>query len=57
MDPEKLDRREFLSLGRGRGKIVTNRGKEANHKRLLNTENKLRVGGGGGREGKVGDGH
>ena len=32
------------------------RGKEANHKRLLNTENKLRVDGGEG-EGKVGDGH
>ena len=31
------------------------RGKEANRKRLLKTENKLRVDGGG-REGKVGDG-
>ena len=32
------------------------RDREANHKWLLNTENKLRVDGGGG-EGKVGDGH
>ena len=32
------------------------RGREANRKRLLDTENKLRVMGGGG-EGKVGDGH
>ena len=32
------------------------RGKETNHKRLSNTENKLRVDGGP-REGKVGDGH
>ena len=31
-------------------------GREANHKRLLKTENKLRVDGGWG-EGKVGDGH
>ena len=31
------------------------RGKEANHKGLLNTENKLKVDGGG--EGKMGDGH
>ena len=30
---------------------------EANHKRLLNTENKLRVDGSGGVEGKMGDGH
>ena len=33
------------------------RGWEVNHKRLLNTENKLRVGGGGEGEGKMGDGH
>ena len=44
-------------MGERKGeKIVTNRGREANHKRILNTENKLRVDGGGG-EGKVGDGH
>ena len=41
--------------GRGRGKIVTNWGREANHKRLLNTEKKLRMDGAGG-EGKMGDG-
>ena len=32
------------------------RGREVNHRRLLNTENNLRVDGGGG-EGKMGDGH
>ena len=29
--------------GREREKIVTERGREANHKRLINTENKLRA--------------
>ena len=45
-------------MGEGKGKknSYKQRGREANHKRLLNTENKLRVDGGGG-EGKVGDGH
>ena len=33
------------------------RGRVANHKRLLGTENKLKVGGRGGGEGKMGDGH
>ena len=33
-------------MGEEKGeKKVTNRGREANHKRLLNTENKLRVDG------------
>ena len=40
--------------GREGGKKLQ-RGREANHKRLLRTENKLRVDGGGG-EGKMGDG-
>ena len=40
MDPEKLNRRP---RGRGRGEKKLQRGKVANHKRLLNTENKLRV--------------
>ena len=40
----------------GKGKKKLQRGKEANHKRLLNTENKLRVDGGRG-EGKMGDGY
>ena len=41
---------------KGKGeKIVTNREREANHKRLLSTENELRVDGGG--KGKMGDGH
>ena len=31
--------------------------REANHKRLLNTENNLRVDGGSEEEGKMGDGH
>ena len=40
---------------RGEGeKSYKQRGREANHKRLLHTENKLRVDRG---EGKVGDGH
>ena len=54
MDPEKLNRRPW-ERGRGKKKELQ-RGRETNHKRLLNTENKLRVDGGGG-EGKVGDGH
>ena len=41
MDPEKLNRRPW---GRRRKKKV--RGREPNHKRLLKTENKLRVDGG-----------
>ena len=38
--------------GGGEGKKKLQRGKEANHKRLLNTENKLRVNGGVGDRGK-----
>ena len=53
MDLDKLNRRP---CGKGRGKKKLQRGREANHKRLLDTENKLSVDGGGG-EGKVGDGH
>ena len=46
MDLEKLNRR---SWGKGRGKnSYKQRGKEPNHKRLLNTENKLRADRGGG---------
>ena len=41
-------------MGEGKGKKKLQRGKEANHKRLIKTENKLRVDGVGG-EGKVGD--
>ena len=44
VDLEKLNRRPW-----GRGKKELQRGKEANHKRLLNTENKRRVDGGSGR--------
>ena len=40
VDPETVNRRPWW--GRW-GKIKLQRGKEANHKRLLNTENKLRV--------------
>ena len=47
MELEKLNRRLW---GKGRGKIVSER--EANYKRLLNTENKLRVDGGMGEKGK-----
>ena len=54
MAVEKLNRRP---RGKGRGKIVTKTGREANHKRLLNTENKLRVDGENGGEGKMGGGH
>ena len=43
-------------MGEGKGEKKLQRGREANHKRLLNTDNKLRVDGGE-REGKVGDGH
>ena len=39
--------------GGGDGKTKLQRGREANHKRLLNTENKLRVDVGG----EMGDGH
>ena len=52
MDPEKLTRRPW-----GRGRKKKQRGREPNHKRLLKTENKLRVDWGGGRERRVGDGH
>ena len=52
MDLEKLKRRPWW---RGRGKKLK-RGRETNHKRLLKTENKLRVVGGT-REGKVGVWH
>ena len=49
MDPEKLNRRPW---GKGRGKnSYKQTGWEANDKRLLNTENKLRVA-----EGEVGEG-
>ena len=48
-------------MGEGKGvKSYRQRGREANHKQLLNAENKLKVderGGGVRREGKVGDGH
>ena len=43
---------EDRGAGRGRGKKKLQRGKEANHKRLLNTENKLRVDEGVGERGK-----
>ena len=43
VDPEKPNRRPW---GRGRGKKKLQRGKEANHERLLKTENKLRADGG-----------
>ena len=36
-------------MGEGKGEIKLQRGKEANNKRLLNTENKLRVDAGWGR--------
>ena len=45
-------------MGEGKGKnSYKQRGREANHKRLLNTENKLRVDGETVGEGKMGDGH
>ena len=45
--------------GEGKGKnSYKQRRREANHKRLLSTDNKLRVDGGGGRgEEKMGDEH
>ena len=47
MDLEKLNRRPW---GKGRGKnSYKQRGREANHKRFLNTENKLKGGGGKGK--------
>ena len=47
MELEKLNRRPW---GKGRGKnSLKQRGREANHKRLLNTEDKRRVDGGWGR--------
>ena len=50
MELEKLNRRPW---GKGRGKnSYKQRGREANHKRLLNTENKLRVDEGFGERGK-----
>ena len=49
MDPEKLNRNP---LGRGREKNWLEREREPKHKRLLKTENKLRVD--GGREGGEG---
>ena len=53
VDLEKLNRRPW---GKGREKnSCKQKGREPNHKRLLNTENKLRVDGRG--EGKMGDGH
>ena len=55
VDFEKLNRRPW-GKGRRKNNSYKQRGREANHKRLLNTENKLRVDGGVG-EGKVGDGH
>ena len=54
MDPKKLNRRP---RGKRRGKKKLQTGREANGKRLLNTENKLGVDGGWGGEGKVSDGH
>ena len=47
-----------LTWGKERGKnSFKQRGREANHKRLLNMENKLRVDGGGQGRGELGDGH
>ena len=55
MDLEKLNRRPW---GKGSGKkIDTNREGRRQTMRLLNIENKLRVDGGGGGDGKMGDGH
>ena len=54
---EKLDRKPW---GKGRKKKLQTE-IEANHKRLLNTENKLKFDGGGGgvvgKDGKMGDRH
>ena len=53
---EKLNRRPWRQARRKNS--YKQRGKEANHKRLLNTENKLRVDGRGGKgERKMGGGH
>ena len=54
MELEKLNRR--LWEREGGENSYKQRGREANHKRLLNTENELRVDVGGG-EGQMGDGH
>ena len=55
MELEKLNRRPW---GNGRGKnSFKQRRREVNHKRLLNTENKLRVDEGLRGEEKMGDGH
>ena len=48
MDPEKLNKRSW-----GRGRKKRERGREPNRKRLLKTENKLRVD--WGVEGEVGE--
>ena len=54
----KLEKFNRTPWGKGRGKnSYKHRGKEANHKRLLNTENKLRVNGEGGGKGKMNDGY
>ena len=61
MDPEKLNRRQGEGKGKNSFKQLAGGRGEANHKRLLNTENKLRVDGvwgrGGREEAKMGDGH
>ena len=45
-------------MGDGKGEnSYKQRRREANHKRFLNTENKLRVDGGNGGERKMDDGH
>ena len=55
VDLEELNRRPW---GKRRGKnSYKQRGREANHKRPLKTENKLRVDAGSGGEGKMGGGH
>ena len=43
-------------MGEGKGKKIVSE-REANHKRFLNVENKLRVDGGEWERGKMGDGH
>ena len=48
--------REDHAGGEGEKNSYKQRGRKANHKRLLNTKNKLRVDGGRG-AGKMGDGH
>ena len=55
--PLKLFKLSSPTMWEGKGgKEKLRRGREANHKKLLDTENKLRADGGGG-EGKAGDGH